>query len=157
MSGRTLSKGDIHLFLAGVFFGTYLLVRFTDPSDYGMTLHPRLDKVWSMWRILITGGWLLLALGLATIKKGDGQLGSLSYSAASATGLGFVWLAIMFPQSSSVFAVAGSLAVYAATSGAICVKIQRPIPAALLGGVLFILQVLTDAVVHFLTGAFRIH
>jgi hypothetical protein len=157
MPGRTLSRGDVHLFLAGVFLATYVLVRFTDPSDYGMTLHPRLDKVWTTWRMLISAGWLLLALLFVTIRKVDAHVTSASYAAAATTGLGLLALAVMYPQSSSALAVAGSLAVYAMTSGALCLKVQRPIPAALLGGLVFILQLLVDGTVHFLTGAFRIH
>ena len=157
MPARTLSRGDVHLFLAGVFLATYVLVRFTDPSDYGMTLHPRLDKIWTTWRMFIGAGWLLLALILATVRKADAHLSSLSYAAAATTALGLLTLAVMYPQSSSAPAVVGSLAVYALTSGALCLKVQRPIPAALLGGLLFVLQLLVDGFVHFMTGAFQIH
>ncbi len=156
-TGRTLSRGDIHLLIAGVFFGTFVLVRMTDPSDYGMTLHPRLDKVWSMWRMIISAGWLGLALLIATLRKTKAYFRSFSFAAASATALGLVALSIFFPQSSSWWAIFGSLAVYAATSGVLCLKISKPIPAALLGAAFFVLQGLVDAVVHFLTGVYSIH
>ncbi|HUF08969.1 MAG TPA: hypothetical protein VMO47_06600 [Rhodothermales bacterium] len=154
---RTLSRGDIHLLLAGIFLVTFVLVRFTDPADYGMTLHPRLDRVWTMWRMIVTGGWLLLALLLAVVRRGEARMGSISYAAASASTLGLISLAVLFPQSSAWVAILGSLFVYVATSGALCAKVQRPIPAALLGGLFFVLQVLTDGTVHFMTGVFRIH
>jgi hypothetical protein len=154
---RTLSRGDIHLLLAGIFLATFALVRFTDPTDYGMTLHPRLDKVWTMWRMIVTGGWLLLALLLAVVRHGEARIGSVSYAAASASGLGLIALAVLYPQSSALVAILGSLFVYVATSGALCAKVQRPIPAVLLGGLFFVLQVLTDGIVHFMTGVFRIH
>lgn len=156
-SGRTLSRGDVHLLIAGIFFGTFVLVKLTDPSDYGLTLHPRLDKVWTMWRMIVTAGWLLIALLMATFHKGEARYRSFSYAAASTTALGLLSLSVVFPQSSSWLAVLGSLAVYAATSGALCLQVRRPIPAALLGAVFLILQALTDAFVHSLTGAFRIH
>lgn len=156
-STRTLSRGDIHLFLSGIFLGAFLLARLTDPIDYGMTLHPRLDKVWTFWRMAIAAGWLLLALALATLRKRDAPVRSVSYAAAAATALALLALSIFSPQSSSWIAVLGSMVVYVATSAALCIKIQRPIPAAILGGTFFVLQVLTDGVVHFLTGAYRIH
>jgi len=156
-SSRTLSRGDVHLLLAGIFLGTFVLVRLTDPSDYGMTLHPRLDKVWTMWRVIVTAGWLGLALLFATFKKGEAPLRSVSYATASATALGLIALAMVFPQSSSSTAVFGSLAVYVATSGALCVRVQRPIPAAFLGGLFFVLQVVTDGIVHLMTGVYSIH
>lgn len=154
---RTLSRGDVHLLLAGVLFGTYILVKLTDPADYGMTVHPGLDKVWSASRIMITAGWLLLALLIAKVRKGDARYQSFSYAAAVSTALGFVTLSFIFPASASPLAVFGSLAVYAATSGALCLKVQRPIPAALLGAAFFLLQMLVDGLVHSLTGAFQIH
>lgn len=156
-AGRTLSRGDIHLLIAGVFFGTFVLVRMTDPSDYGLTLHPRLDKVWTMWRMIISAGWLGLALLIATLRKTEAYFRSFSFAAASATALGLITLSIFFPQSSSWWAIIASLAVYAATSGVLCLKVSKPIHAALLGAVFFVLQGFVDAVVHFLTGVYSIH
>jgi hypothetical protein len=156
-SSRSLTKGDIHLLISGVFLGAYVLVRMTDPSDYGLTLHPDLDKTWSTWRMVVTAGWLLIALGLATYRKRAALYRSFSYAAATATAVGLIALSILSPQNASLVALLGSLALYAATSGALCLKIDRPIPAAMMGAVFFVLQVLVDGVVHFMNGSFRIH
>lgn len=155
--GRTLSKGDVHLIVAGIFFAAFILVRFTDPEHYGLTLHPKSDKVWSMWRMIVAAGWLSIAAAVTSILKREAQSRSLSYAAASTTAVGLVATAAFFPEGSSVIALAGSLALYAATSGVLCVKVQRPIPAAILGALLFVVQVLVDGVAQFLNGTLSIH
>ena len=154
---KALSKGDVHLLIAGIFLGMFILVRLTDPSHYGLTLHPRQDKVWTMWRILTTAGWLFLVFIVTTLSKKPALRQSFSFAAAASVAIGLTLLSTLFPNGASWFAMTGSLVIYGCTSGALCVKIQRPIPAAFAGATIFVIQIAADILVHFFTGSISIH
>jgi hypothetical protein len=130
----------------------------TDWRDYGLVEQPGSEVVWVTTRLTTVTSWLLLAAALIRLRHQRSIVWRSFLSAFGAT----TALAIMISPSVvsaevSHLAILGSIACYALVSGFLCITVDKPAIAALLGLLLFAAQSAVDTGAHLASGIFRLH
>lgn len=163
VTNHCVRVGEILAGRKGVWLAMVLVLCFylafvvvTRPSSYGLTLQPDGRTMWVVIRLLTFSFWLTLAALLLGVRS---QIAwrSFAYAFLATCALAVAIAPSIVSSSASYASVAGTIGLYAAASGFVCITATRPLHAAVLGALLFLLQLLLDAAGHFLSGQFRLH
>jgi hypothetical protein len=130
---------------------------FTEFADYGLTAHEDRVDTWNLVRISTVSSWLVFSLFIWLARKRVEVWRSFAYSAAMTTFLAMLAAENLAGEGSNYFIVFAAICFYALLSGFLCITLKKSWIAALLGLLLFPLQLALDALVHLYAGNFSIH
>ncbi len=129
----------------------------TGRGDYGLGAQPEGNLRWALTRLSGVSIWLLVAALLVWFRKHPVNWRSFSYSFVAAGIVAILFAPSLVSGSANYWAIAGTIGFYALVSGFLCMTVRKPAIAAGLGPLLFIAQLLVDAVAHVFSGQFRLH
>ncbi len=126
-------------------------------DDYGLSAEPAHSQRWIIHRMATVSAWLLIAAMLLRYRKHALNWRSSLYGAVATSMTAIMVAPTLVPQNANYAVIAGTIASYALVSGFLCITLKKPWIAAVLGVILFPLQLAADGVAHLLSGVFRIH
>jgi len=137
--------------------GYLLFVLFTRLEDFGLTVQADNLWLWLTIRLVTVSFWLVIAATILYARKRPLNWNSPLHAAVATALLAALLSPTLVSAKASLLTVTGSIATFTLVSAAVCITIQRPPVAALLGLLLFPGQLLLDTAVHILSGTFPLH
>jgi len=153
----SLSPRHAWLVLCLTWAGYLLFVVVTRLDDFGLV--DKADNLW-LWlavRLVTVSFWLGIAATILYARKRPLNWNSPLHAAVATALLAILLAPSLVSTQASLMTVSGSILTFTMVSGMVCVTIQRPPVAALLGLLLFPGQLLLDTAAHILTGTFPLH
>ncbi len=134
-----------------------IFVAVTRLPDFGLTLQSDSPWLWAAGRVLTVSFWLALAATILYARKRPLNWNSPLHAFAATALLATLLAPTLVSSAASLPVIATSILTFSLVSALVCVTIQRPPVAALLGLLLFPAQLLLDTAVHLLSGTFPSH
>lgn len=134
-----------------------LFVLLTDWKDYGLSAQAEVYLRWTIIRLSTVSIWLLAAALLIRYRKHPANWRSFIYSFVATSFVAMMISSSLVSGSVNDVVIAGSIVFYALVSGFMCGTVRKPIIAAILSILCFIVQFSVDATAHIFSGVFRFH
>lgn len=153
----SLSPRHAWIGLGFTWIGYLLFVASSRLADFGLSIQMDNFWLWQAIRLTTVSFWLGIAATILYARKRPLNWNSPLHAASASALLAILLTPTLASANASLAAVLGSILTYSLVSGLVCVTIQRPPVAALLGLLLFPAQLLLDTAAHLLSGTFPIH
>ncbi|MEH6814302.1 MAG: hypothetical protein V7677_17335 [Motiliproteus sp.] len=132
-----------------------LFAYFTDTHSLGLG-NAGMPDVWAISRYAIVAGWLAIAALIYLLRGRIAYAKSLNHALLCA-GILAIMLASTWAETIGSYGIFGSAICYSVISGLLCMTVKSRRWAAALGPLLCIVQILSDFLLLFIAGEFRIH
>ncbi|PLY02210.1 MAG: hypothetical protein C0624_09120 [Desulfuromonas sp.] len=149
-----LSPRHAWLLLALTWTGYVLFVAVTRLDDFGLAIEADNLWLWLATRLLTVSFWLGIAATILHARKRPLNWNSPLHAAVATALLAVLLSPSLVSAKASLLTVSGSILTFTLVSATICLTIQRPPVAALLGLLLFPGQLLLDTATHILLRTF---
>jgi len=152
---KYLSRSKVLVICLVTLGGYFIFASNTDLSSLGLS-SARNPERWSLWRYIVVGSWIVIAIFIYLLRKKQAYKNSFLYATIFSAVIAFVLSSIWIGGSSS-YGIVGSAITYSLISGLLCMTISNQLAAGIFGAVLMAIQLAVDIVVLGLAGVFRIH